>query len=126
MNEMHELILTDTTTVGKHQRDFWLEAEALKLRAFVYRTYGGCADGPAITFLTTSKDIHLYMGRLSREAILALSELLDDEMNPDGEARHRQILFSFPNPKGEMKSVCVTCSREIDGELIMHLSPAHS
>lgn len=119
---MHVLSLNGKTAVGKHQLGFLSDVEVLPCQGRIYRTYGGCADGPAITFTTTSKDIHLFMGKLSREGIRALSELLDDVMNPGGIPKHREILFSFPDTNGSMKLVYVICSCEVEGDLIMNLS----
>ena len=128
VNKMRELILSAETFPsdgygGKLLQEFHNQ----KFRARVFRTYSGCADGPSVTFVTTSKDIHLDLGTLSREALHWLAEVLDDECNPHGvgEPAVRKLLFTFPGRKGGLRSLLITCSRDPEDGLLMHLSPAY-
>lgn len=124
---MHEFILSAENSTGKNNYGSRLlkELEEQHTNARIYHTYAGCYDGPAITFVTTNKDLHLFLGTLSRTALTWLSEVLDDECRPDGVLEFSAILFSFPGRNGVTKNVLVTCIEEANG-LSMHLSPAHT
>lgn len=125
---MHQLILSEENfSPSSYGGRLLRELQEKRGRPSVYRIYSGCHDGASVTFQTTSKDIHLTLGDWSRDALIWLAEVLDDECNPHGvrEPARPNILFTLPGRDGRPRTVMVNCTWEEDG-LVMNLSPART
>ncbi len=74
-------------------------------------------DNMPFTFVTTSKDIHLGLGRLCWDAQSYLVGLLEHEFEKD-EYMSQMLLYLE-------KAILVTRTEEIDGTVVYTFSPAH-
>ncbi len=74
-------------------------------------------DEMSFTFVTTSKDIHLGLGRLGWDAQSYLVGLLEHEFEKD-EDMSQMLLYLE-------KAILVTRTEEIDGTVVYTFSPAH-
>ena len=88
-------------------------------KAKVYRTFTAMTgtDTPC-ELLTTSKDVHLAMGRLSKLDHEALARTI---LSTFDEAGEKTGLLSIP---GDRSSVLVSLTSS-EGIITIHLSPAH-
>jgi hypothetical protein len=124
---MNQLILTRENSPEGGHRARLLDAFVARSEGTctLYRTYSGCYDGPEVQFVTSSPEIHSVLGTLSRNALIAMSEVLDDELRPDrfSDPKKPEIIFGFPKPDGEMGTVTVSCYDVEPFVIAMKLSP---
>jgi len=85
----------------------------------IYRTYPKDGQNGHV-FLTTSKDIHLYLGQMSDDGQLNLAKLLLEEFEKGGNG---ELLITDP----ERKKGILATRRFVspDAGSIIHLAPAH-
>jgi hypothetical protein len=120
---MHELILKKPTVSGPQSLDMaalaaefeWLDKEPGR----IYQTYV-FGDRHTHTFMTTSKDVHLGLGRLSRSGQLRLAKLLEAEMLNNETSQLRLRLDN----DGKNGTLLVVMTTNDDGCRVFTLSPA--
>lgn len=115
---MREITLNQRTTSGMPEtapQRVLLAAMRRQGKGKVYYTYRRLRD-QVIVLSTTAKEMHLAIGMLGEDGLIALCEVLEAE---HAHGDHAQFLFNF-NDQTDLYAL----RSEEEGKIIYHLSPA--
>ena len=118
--EMKEVVLREGMSISNELLQ--LALAAVRGAGRVYRTeisFPGAVVAMEGDFLTGSKDIHLKLGLLSKKAHWELADLIRQTSNSD---REPFLLFL---DQTRSSAVFVSVSRDAEGKITAHLSPAN-